>query len=198
MLVPDRSEGNTTPAFTFKQFWPLIRSTAATSSVRGTLLTVLVLMGIFSSLFASGAADKPPESPKDSWTVAQGTYKGHPMFLRINKGLLPLAGKPPFQDRFGVTVPFRAPNENGLPNNSESEDLNRIEDDLLTTFTSSGKTLFAIVITTGGSREFVFYTSVAPDIAPAMERLKKQITSHELQFYVQPDKNWDVYRSFVR
>lgn len=120
------------------------------------------------------------------------------MFLRINNGLRSVSGKPPFKHRFGVAVPLRAPKEDGLPTNDEMEKLNRIEDALTAAFTPSGKTLFALTITTSGFREFVFYTSVPAEIPPAMERLKKQITTHEVQFYVKPDEKWEIYKSFLQ
>ena len=42
------------------------------------------------------------------------------MFLRINSGLKTLAGKPPFQYRMGVAVPFKMPDGHGLPTSGES------------------------------------------------------------------------------
>jgi hypothetical protein len=132
----------------------------------------------------------------DSWSVAQGKNDGRPMFVRINDGLRSIAGKPPFDQRFGIAVPLRAPDPNGFPAADESEALNKIEDDLLNTFQSSRQTLLALVITTSGFREFVFYTSVAEQIGPALEQLRARVLSHDLQFYIQPDKNWEVYRAF--
>jgi Family of unknown function (DUF695) len=119
------------------------------------------------------------------------------MFLRINTGLRDLAAKPPFGHRFGVALPLHSPGVDGLPIASESEQLNGIEDELSATFESSGMTVLAVVITTSGFREFVFYTSVPHEIPPAMEPLKNRITTHKLQFYVQPDPDWGGYVSFI-
>jgi hypothetical protein len=154
-------------------------------------------MGIFSSSSNPGK-DRQTEASRDSWSVAQGTNNGRPMFLRINDGLKPLVGKPPFDHRFGVAVPLRAPDENGLPTKPESEELHRIEDALTAAFSDSGKTFFAVVITTSGFREFVFYTSVPGDIVPELERMKKEITSHDVQFYIEPDPKWGIYQTFAK
>jgi Family of unknown function (DUF695) len=145
-------------------------------------------------LFTKSRGAGPP--PADSWSIAQGKNDGRPMFVRINDGLHPIVGKPPFDQRFGVAVPLRAPDPNGFPVADESEALNKIEDELLNTFQSSRQTLLALVITTSGFREFVFYTSVAEQIGPAMEQVRARTASHELQFYIQPDKSWEVYRAF--
>jgi hypothetical protein len=148
-------------------------------------------------MFGLFKGSKPVIPPEDSWTIAQAENNGRPMFLRINVGLRPIAGEKPFDHRFGVAVPLLAPDANGLPTHDEAESLNIIEDDLIASFQSSRQTLLAVVITTSGFREFVFYTSVARDIAPAMELLRARVTSHELQFYVKPDKKWDVFQSFL-
>ena len=148
-------------------------------------------------MFGLFKKSQPATPPEDSWAVAQAELNGKPMFLRINEGLRSIAGKHPFDHRFGVTVPLHTPNEHGLPTNEEMESLNRIEEALEATFPPAGPTLLAVVVTTGGFREWVFYTSVAPDIAPAMETLRSRVTSHELQFYVEPDRKWEVFRSFL-
>jgi hypothetical protein len=153
-------------------------------------------MGLFSSLGSD--ADKSPNPPKEAWSVAQSAHKGRPMFLRVNTGLKALAGKLPFDHRFGVAVALRTPNEHGLPTKEESEQLNRIEDTLTTAFTLSGKTFLAVIITTNGFRELIFYTSVPREIVPAIESLRNETKSHNLQFYVKPDTTWEVYKSFAK
>lgn len=136
----------------------------------------------------------PPNGP---WSVGTTEHNGRPMFIRINTGLQETAGKPPFGYRFGVAVPLHSPGDDGLPISSEFEQLNSIEDELSATFESSGATVLAVIFTTSGFREFVFYTSVPHEIPPAMQPLNARITTHKLQFYVRPDPNWEVYNSFI-
>lgn len=138
----------------------------------------------------------PATSLEDSWSLAEATYNGRPMFLRINVGLKPLAGKPPFQHRFGVAIPLQVSNEHGLPTAEEAAVLNQIEDALLAAVLPSGQTKFALVITTNGFREFIFYTSQPADLVPIMERFKKETTSRQSQFYIRPDPTWGVYAQF--
>ncbi len=136
----------------------------------------------------------PPTGP---WSVSSTEHNGRPMFIRINTGLRDAAGKSPFGHRFGVAVPLHSPGDDGLPVATESEELNSIEDQLSATFEPSTNTVLAVILTTSGFREFVFYTSTPNEIQPAMERLKTQITSHKLQFYVRPDPDWEIYDSFI-
>ena len=148
-----------------------------------------------------GLFRKPPPPlstpPEDSWAVAQAELDGKPMFLRINEGLRPWVGRSPFGHRFGVTVPLRAPNEHGLPTDEEASALEQIEEALLAAFPPGGPSLLAVVITTGGFREWVFYTSAADEVGPALEALRPRAAPHEVQFYVEPDRKWAVFRSFL-
>ncbi len=49
------------------------------------------------------------------------------------------------------------------------------------------------VITTGGMREFVFYTRGPLSVEQRFEKLRRQISTHEIQLIIQPDKAWGVY-----
>lgn len=55
--------------------------------------------------------------------------------------------------------------------------------------------MLVLIITTAGMREFVLYTS-APERAKAkFEQLKTLVITHELQFIIQADKDWSVFKS---
>ena len=142
---------------------------------------------------------KPEALPKvkDTWDLAQTVSNGRPMFLRVNTGLRAVMGKPPSAHRVGVTFVLRAPNEHGLPDTAESETLNQFEDALLPALGVPGPAYLAVVITTNGFREFVFYTSTPESVAAKLDALRAQFAANEIQSYVERDADWDVYRSFV-
>jgi hypothetical protein len=133
----------------------------------------------------------------DTWSIGRSEHEGRILYIRINTGLKNIAGKTPFDHRFGVAVPLHSPGEDGLPTTVEYEELGRIEDELVATFEPCQVALLALVLTTSGFREFVFYTKAASDVEPLIEALKAQITTHKLQFYIHPDVDWDVYQSFL-
>ena len=133
---------------------------------------------------------------EDSWSIGQADRDGAPMLLRLNSALKPFAGSPAFSHRIGVAVPLHAPEPNGLPGTDESIALGEIEDNLVSALCASRETISALVITTGGFREFVFYTSVPQDASKVLEQLRDATSSHKLQFYVESDPEWEVFRSF--
>ena len=141
---------------------------------------------------------KPDLAPPadDSWSIATAERDGAPMLLRLNAALKSFVGSPAFSHRVGVAVPLQAPEPNGLPGTGESIALGEIEDNLLSVLCASRQTIAALIITTGGFREFVFYTSVPQEAAKTLEQLRDATSSHKLQFYVESDPKWEVYRSF--
>jgi len=133
---------------------------------------------------------------EDSWSIGKSERNGAPMLLRLNTALKSCVGSPTFSHRVGVAVPLHAPEPNGLPGTDESIALGEIEDNLLSALCASRQTVFALVITTGGFREFVFYSSVPHEAAKVLEHLRETTSSHKLQFYVESDPKWQVYRDF--
>jgi hypothetical protein len=72
-----------------------------------------------------------------------------------------------------------------------------IEDQICAEFEVGNESLFAAVITTGGVREFVFYTSNPQGVEVKLQNLRETIHSHTIQGMIRPDDNWDAYRQFV-
>ena len=120
------------------------------------------------------------------------------MIVRRNDSAKELAGHVDYNHRVGVAIPLLQPNELGLPANGESEQLHQLEDALVTALESGQKSILVLVITTGGMREFVFYTKDPDSTKTVIENLQKTIASHEMQTYVAADHAWETYKTFSR
>lgn len=119
------------------------------------------------------------------------------MFVRRNESAAGLAQHPEFRFRVGVAVPLTAANEHGLPGKEEMEQLDIIEDLLSTRLEADQQSLQVLAITTNGMRELVFYTRNPNLVQAAIDALRAEVTSHELQSYVQEDPKWTVFRQFA-
>ena len=53
-----------------------------------------------------------------------------------------------------------------------------------------------LTITTGGMREFVFYTGDGHWAQGVIAGVRGAVTAHELQSYTVRDDEWDVYKQF--
>ena len=136
--------------------------------------------------------------PRESrWTVLEGTHAGKPLFARRNESASDLAGHPEYRFRIGVALPLKSPNEHGFPGNDEMFELNAIEDTLVPRLESDQRSLQVLAITTGGMREFIFYTRDPVFAQGVLEALRSEVSSHEVQGYIEEDPKWDVYAQFA-
>jgi len=77
------------------------------------------------------------------------------------------------------------------------EQLNAIEDLLVSRLEAEQCSLLVLAITTGSMREFVLYTRDAKFAQSSFEALRAEISTHELQAYITEDKEWALYRQFA-
>lgn len=143
----------------------------------------------------------PPLSqlPREGqWSILQGEHDGNPIIVRLNTSLAAFRGHPKLGHQIGIAVPFKEPNADGLLSQDEYPALNAIEDLVLELFETPNKSVLAAVITTGGMREFVVYTSLPESTASLHEAIQARVdTGHEVQVIMQPDPDWNVYSSFL-
>jgi hypothetical protein len=141
---------------------------------------------------------KAPAYPSESqWSVGRGERDGKPIFVRRNTSAASLARHPEYRFRVGVAVPLKAPKPDGLPTDQEMNELNAIEDHLCECLEQRQESLHVLAITTGGMREFVFYTRSPARVGPNLAELRSKVTTHELQSYVAEDPKWSVYAQFA-
>ena len=129
-------------------------------------------------LFKKRVAVYPDAS---QWVVAQGIRGGKPIFVRRNASAASLAGHRDYRFRVGIAVPLKSPNSEGLPSDSEMNELNTIEDGLCERLERERASLHVLSITTQGMREFAFYTRYPSMVTPVIENLQSQVVTHELQ-----------------
>jgi hypothetical protein len=132
----------------------------------------------------------------DQWSIAKGMRNGKPIITRFNVGLRAVMGHAPFGKQVGIAVPLSHPTDNGLPGSEESRQLSDLEDEIRRRFSVGNESLFAGVITTGGMREFVLYTSNEVGAVAKAQQLARETTHHQVQFVVNDDAGWDVFKTF--
>lgn len=130
----------------------------------------------------------------DTWNLLHGDHRGQPMLVRLNTGAEALAGRGTHRIRVGVAVPFNEPDPDGLPESFEGDELTVFEDVLIDM--AGSRAALVAVITTGGMREFVLYTSDGRWVEQFHRDLESAIPNHHVQVVAEPDPEWDLYRSF--
>jgi hypothetical protein len=147
-------------------------------------------------MFSVFRRSAPPFPSEASWTVNEGQLNGRPIFVRRNESAKAFAGHRDYRFRVGVAVPLRNPNGNGLPTDDEMNQLNSIEDALTQALEANQDSLHVLAITTGGMREFVYYTRNPQGARSTIECAQAVASSHEIQNYIEEDPHWKVYKQF--
>lgn len=119
------------------------------------------------------------------------------MFIRRNDTAVGFAGHPDYKFRIGVAIPLIAATEDGFPTADEMEKLNVIEDALTEQLEFEQRALHVLAITTGGMREFVFYSRIPASAEAIVENLRAKVSTHEIQSYVAEDAKWELFKQFV-
>lgn len=132
-----------------------------------------------------------------TWQISQGTSGETPIIVRRNTHLEPFAGETALTLKIGFAIPLNTPIPGGLPDPDENEAISNLEDIIFDALRASGPSVFALVISTGTFKEFVFYAQPGIDIKTVHEELVQNIKSHEIQCYAEMDPKWETYKEFV-
>jgi len=148
-------------------------------------------------LFGKKYPSRDQIDTEGTWSMSQGTHEGKPIIARVDTGYREIAGHPEYAHQVGIAVRLASPDETGLPASEEFDPLTVIEDALCESLETENESLLVCVLTTGGMREFVFYTTAPEKVTEKFILLEARITSHEIQLMIQPDKSWSVYKQFI-
>jgi Family of unknown function (DUF695) len=127
------------------------------------------------------------------WSIAEGEHSGGIMIVRANTGYREFRSVPGYEHQVGIAVPLGKVEPTGLPGPAEGALLGEIEDIICSSLEEQAESLLVAVITTGGMREFVFYTRDPHRMEQRIVELRKRITSHEIQLIIQLDRTWRIY-----
>jgi len=133
---------------------------------------------------------------ESEWAVALIEYDENLTIIRRNQSAKKWSGHKELPVRLGFAFPLQKPIEGGLPDPEENEVLDSIEDQIIETLDSKTVGIYALAITNGEMKEFIFYIPENVDIKSIHEHLQKQITSHEVQCLAEMDPSWNIYKQF--
>jgi hypothetical protein len=140
----------------------------------------------------------PERLPIDGpWSVLEGEHKGQILVVRSNTGYKGFGRVAGYEHQVGIAVPLRAPEPNGLPSRAENAELEAIEKSICAELEFEAESLLVAIISTGGMREFVFYTRDPKQVERRFDFLRKRIPTHQIQLMIQADKRWKVYARFA-
>jgi hypothetical protein len=136
----------------------------------------------------------------DTWATVEAEQQGRPLIIRCRSGLLPQVGTGRWTYR--LTVVWTFPPEgtegtHGLPSPAQQEAMNRFEDAAMAGLEGPGVAVLASVATTGGQREWVWYSRPAAEFNPAFNAALKGHPRYPLQIQLAADPQWRGYRQLL-
>jgi hypothetical protein len=138
----------------------------------------------------------PPEG-EQQWSVAQGESDGAALLVRYNETAAGFAGHSKLPIKLGFAIPLNSPNVGGLPDAEENSELDVIEDLIGREVMAATHGVYALVLTTGVMKEFVFYIAPGADIAKLHEDIRNQVSSHDVQCMAVEERKWESFRAFT-
>lgn len=136
-----------------------------------------------------------PAGTEDSWSLVQADQNGRPLVIRFRSQPPQGVNRAEFPLLLSATWPYQ-PNEFGLPSAEEMARMDKFEDALEASFTGSQTAHLMVVLTTGGDRDWLWYTRGE---AEAMRQVNLALRGHPhypVQFSVQSDPTWAAYTQF--
>lgn len=150
---------------------------------------------MFSKLFNKNRKEKNVEKEIETFCVNKMEENGKTYILRFKNGLWKFAKSGNYPYQIGIATPLHT-DQNGFPTKEENEQLLIMERELEKEFALNNVALFAGVIMGGSMKEFVFYTGKPKEAREVYEKLREKIKHHELQWVIQEDPNWEVYKTY--
>lgn len=144
------------------------------------------------------AFDELPHIPCDDhkWGVGEGVHDNCPIFVRYNISAKDYIGSPKLSLKLGFAIPLMKPSIMGLPDPDENDDLDRIEDLIVKEIGKCCQGVFAMVLSTGKMKEYVFYINKCENIEATHKTIQMQISSHTVQYILVEEPDWKSYRVF--
>lgn len=135
----------------------------------------------------------------DTWSVSKGEHDGKIVSVRF-RSLKDAIGHTQYPYQIGVAVGFQVETENGLPEQKDSDELLKIEDNIVELLEKQNQCVFALALTTNNMREFVFYTGEwKPEFFDKeIALLQEKLSPYKLNFMMQEDREWNTFKTFCK
>ena len=132
----------------------------------------------------------------EEWVVSKHEIDGRVAAVRSNSALPALASKKEFNRSIRFTVPFNTYNNRPFPERLDREGFERIEEAIENRLVETNIGVFATIITTNNTREFLLYIGDAAQAQSIAEKLVADIDHHKISFRLESDPEWEAWSKF--
>ena len=125
------------------------------------------------------------------WNLAESGDGEDAMLLRYRPDLKPFIGNECYENRLVIILEYDPDNTSGMPSKELSEEMEGVENALVSALDPNRLGVLSFVLTKYGSREWHFYVS---DKEPLGEKINSALSDFPklpLHIQIESDENWD-------
>lgn len=131
------------------------------------------------------------------WGIAKSGFDSSPLIIRYNQTAKEWIGHPALPVKLAFAIPLNSPVEGGLPSPDENVELNGIEDIITKVVSNKTIAMYALALTTGLMKEYVFYIPSDADIRAIHESIQASVETHTVQCIGEREPKWESYVQFT-
>ena len=134
---------------------------------------------------------------RDEWDFYRLHVDGEPASIFLDMGIARRAPLPAFSKVVYVRLPMLNARLDGLSSQEEYEALIAVEEAVAKSVEESGATAYVGRNTSGGFRDFFFYTRDEVDFRSALSRALSGFRQYDVEVGIREDPPWTVYFDFL-
>ena len=132
----------------------------------------------------------------DSWSLAKGEFQDGPLVIRFRDCRSGCCNKPMYPKLIQVVWEFEH-NGSGMPLLHISHEMEVFENRLVSALEGSGKGVLVAVVTTGGSREWVYYSENALTFSDAITNMPQEVEPYPVKLEASDDPRWEYLKNEI-
>ena len=133
-----------------------------------------------------------------SWTTAETTHEGFPLFLRRPTNVDTAANRDAFSTLAIITHEFRERLPDGRPASDYNDSLADFDHQAVIAFDATGAGVPVLVETFGGKRNYYFYVLPETDVSGVIARLKASYPLEPVTWETRPDVGWSFLDRYAK
>jgi hypothetical protein len=135
---------------------------------------------------------------EDKWFGSRGIWQDRPILMRGRPNLTHIAGHPKYPKKLTIAWDYGDNGSTGMPTPEGNLEMEAFEERLLEALEKSNHAFAVAVVTTAGSREWVFYTQDGKESARRLNETFANEPRRPLRLEMVNDPKWAEYLGILK
>ncbi len=135
---------------------------------------------------------------QECWALYEKQLNDRLLRVRLNEGIEEYVCHPRYMHQVCISVPLNDEDESGFPFPEECKLLDELELLLKNDLENQQISVFAAVLTSGGVRLYLIYTSQPDYCIKAVNKINTDWIYHQLSVEAREDRNWEAIEALLQ